>query len=156
MSLKHRGPVPVRALLVAPCAVALLAACGMLDTEREITKPPPTLVAGKGEVVTVDDDRSGSPVELRTDQKLAVRLRLAGSSHSDWTLVDFQPGVLARVGGARFEQDNTAAQYGEIAGTQSWRFEPTHPGETTLRFELRVPHSREPATAVATFAVTVR
>ncbi len=145
------------AAVVAGATCAALVGCGAFATDREpAPKPPPTLVSGSGSTVTVGDDQSGSPVELRADQRLTVRLRLAGSTRSDWVLADFQPGVLTEVGGTRFEQDATAAVYGEIAGTQSWRFAAAKPGQTLLRFELRVPRSREPPTAVATFAVTVR
>lgn len=136
-------------------SVGLLAGCGMLDTERVIEKPKPTLVHGDSGAVTITDDQSGSPVDLRADQTLTVRLRFAGTTHSDWTLVDFKPGVLTPVGKTHFEHDATAAQYGEVAGNQIWRFDATQPGQVALKFELRTAHSREPATGTATFDVTV-
>ena len=136
-------------------SAGLLAGCGMLDQDRVIEKPRPTLVSGESATITITDDQSGSPVDLRADQKLTVRLRFAGTTHSDWTLVDFKPGVLAAVGKTRFEQDPTAAQYGEVAGTQIWRFEPVRSGQVALKFELRTAHSREPATGTANFDVTV-
>ncbi len=153
MSLNFRGTWGVTALA---SALTLLGGCGAFGGDPKVGKAPSGRAADSGTTVTVGDDQSGNPVELRADQHLMVKLRYAGTSHTDWTLVGFQPGVLAPVGATRFDQDAAAAQYGEVAGTQSWRFEPTRPGQTTLRFELRVPHSREPASAVATFDVTVR
>ena len=156
MPLNFRRPGRALALLAAPCVPVLLAACGLFDTDRKVEKPPPTVVSGSGASVTVRDPQSGDPVELRAGQDLTVQLRLGGTAVSDWSLVDFQPGVLTEIGKPRFQQDVVAGTYGEIAGTQSWRFTAVKPGQVTLRFELRVPRSRDPASATATFPVTVR
>ncbi len=112
-------------------------------------------VSAAGDTVIVDDARTGSPVELRLDQQLVVRLHYEINSTAQWELTDFTPGPLAPPGPSRFDTHNGEAAV-VLGGDQVWRFKPTATGQATLNFAYRTPRSREVASRTASFVVTVR
>lgn len=171
--MSNRWMLPLRCAGLVACGS--LAACGMFGGDRSdrldrsaggsgaaaaASAPspvmaPPVTVQAVGDTVTVDDGRSGSPIELRLDQQLVVRLHYEFSSTAQWELTDFTPGPLAAPGPSRFDTRSGEGAM-ELGGDQIWRFRPTGPGQTTLNFAYRMPRSREAASRTATFAVTVR
>ena len=139
-----------------PLSMVWLSACSVLDTTRKLEKPEVKFVAAAGSTVMVTDAQTGSPVELRVDQQLIVRLATQGTSAAQWMLVGFTPGVLAAPGPSRFDRDLVSAAYAQLAGAEVWQFKPVQAGEVTLTFELRRPRGREGSIRTVTYAVTVR
>lgn len=139
-----------------PLSMVWLSACSVLDTTRKLEKPEIKLAAAAGSTVTVTDAQTGSPVELRADQQLTIRLATQGTSAAQWMLVGFAPGVLAAPGPPRFDRDLVGATYSQLAGAEVWQFKPAQAGQVTLTFELRRPRGREGSIRTVTYAVTVR
>ena len=139
-----------------PLSMVWLSACSVLDTTRKIEKPEIKLVTAAGSTVTVTDQQTGSPVELRADQHLTIRLATEGTSAARWMLVGFAPGVLAEPGPSRFDRDFVRAAYAQLAGAEVWQFKPAQAGQVTLTFELRRPRGREGSIRTVTYLVTVR
>ena len=133
-----------------------LSACSVLDTTRKIEKPKIKVAAAAGSTVTVTDQQTGSPVELRADQHLTIRLATEGTSAARWMLVGFAPGVLAEPGPSRFDRDLVSAAYSQLAGAEVWQFKSAQSGQVTLTFELRRPRGREGSIRTVTYVVTVR
>ena len=139
-----------------PLSMVWLSACSVLDTTRKLEKPEVKLVTSAGSTVMVTDQQTGSPVELRADQHLTIRLATEGTSAARWMLVGFAPGVLAEPGPSRFELDRVSATYAQLAGVEVWQFKPAQAGQVTLTFELRRPRGREGSIRTVTYLVTVR
>ena len=139
-----------------PLSMVWLSACSILDTTRQPDKPEIRLVTAAGSMVTVTDLQTGSPVEMRADQQLTIRLAIEGTSAAQWMLVGFVPGVLAAPGSSRFDRDVVSATYAHLAGAEVWQFRPAQAGQVTLTFELRRPRGREGPIRTVTYAVTVR
>ena len=139
-----------------PLSMVWLSACSVLDTTRKIEKPEIKVAAAAGSTVTVTDLQTGSPVELRADQQLTIRLATEGTSAARWTLMGFAPGVLAAPDPSRFDRDRVSATYAQLAGAEVWHFKPAQAGQVTLTFELRRPRGREGSIRTVTYAVTVR
>ena len=139
-----------------PLSMVWLSACSVLDTTRQIEKPEIKLVTAAGSTVTVTDAQTGSPVELRADQQLTVRLETQGTSSAQWMLMGFAPGVLAAPGPSRFDPDRVSAAYAQLAGAEVWQFKPAQAGQVTLTFELRRPRGREGSIRTVTYAITLR
>ena len=143
------------ATLATLLALASLSAC---STAREPPLPAaaPSVVQAPGRSsVKVLGSQSGVGVALGLAQEMVVDLPVNTTSGYEWTLVDLKPGVLS-VLGSKFERAIRSANPEEAAGTVVWRFKPEAAGTVALRFELRRPHSLEPARQTVTYDVTVR
>jgi len=108
-----------------------------------------------GHVVKLTLGSAGS-VELRQDQELQVRLATKGTTGHVWTLVEMTPGVLVQQGARTFERESLVTNIAQAAGFEVFRFKPSAPGATTLKFELRRPRDLDPAIQLASFAVSVK
>ena len=64
--------------------------------------------------------------------------------------------TIAETDGPRFRRDLRNVDAAEGTGMSEWRLHPLKAGTVTLRFEYRRPRNLEPASEVATYAVTVR
>lgn len=152
-------PTPTEAWSLAwamPLAVclALLAACATPGKARPVAVQ--AVVSSPGQAsITVSDQQSGASVVLEPGQALIVKLPSDVTSVRDWALVDLQPGVLA-LQRSSFENAMRRPLGNEYVGTAVWRFVPQAVGTVTLTFELRRPHSVQPAAQTVTYRVTVR
>ena len=106
--------------------------------------------------VNVAAEHSGSSITLEPEQELVVRLATLVSSTSEWSLVDFVPGVLAGQTAPQFERENRVSNLNEASGFEVWRFKPGTAGSVTLKFDCRRAYSLDPATQTVTYTVTVR
>ena len=134
--------------------LALLAACATGDKVKPVLVQPVVSAPGKT-LVTLTLAQAGAGVELGLDQDLLVRLATIVVDGREWTLVGLAPEVLA-ADGPRFRRDLRNVDAAEGTGTSEWRLQPLKAGTVTLRFEYRRPRNVEPASEVATYAVTVR
>ena len=134
--------------------LALLAACATGDQVKPVLVQPVVSAPGKT-LVTLTLAQAGAGVELGLDQDLLVRLATIVVDGREWTLVGLAPEVLA-ADGPRFRRDLRNVDAAEGTGTSEWRLHPLKAGTVTLRFEYRRPRNVEPASKVATYAVTVR
>ena len=133
---------------------AILAACAAGDKVKQVLVQPVVSAPGKT-LVTLTLAQAGAGVELGLDQDLLVRLATIVVDGREWTLVGLAPEVLA-ADGPRFRRDLRNVDAAEGTGMSEWRLHPLKAGTVTLRFEYRRPRNVEPASAVATYAVTVR
>lgn len=122
-------------LVVVLAAVAGLAACGGQSP------------------LTVTAKESGQTVELRSDQKLVVRLESNPSTGYRWNVVaDPNAGVLQLVSTA-YERSESNGNVVGAPETEVWTYEPAGTGTTTVRLAyFRV---FEPRNVGARFTLTV-
>jgi predicted secreted protein len=132
---------------VAGAALMLLAAC-------ETPPRPEPVVDRYG--VNVAAEHSGSSITLASGQELVVRLTTIASPTSEWSLVDFKPGVLAGKTAPEFEREIEARNPIQAVGNEVWRFRPAAAGTVTLKFHYRPMRTLDPATQTVTYTVTVR
>jgi predicted secreted protein len=142
---------------LAALTAGLLAAC----STAALNKPPrvaPTIEQPGREVVTLANAESGTTVLLARPQVLVVRLLLEHADSTaglDWALVGGSRGVV--VGGApSFEHPVRQTDGDDAGGTVVWRFTTQAPGSVSLQFDLRRPHSLDPASRSLTYSVTVK
>lgn len=134
--------------LLAGAVLALVAAC---------TAPPRPDPEVNRYGVHVAAEHSGSSIALEPGQELVVRLASLLGPSTEWSIVDFKPGVLTGPSAPRFEPEKRMSQLNEpAAGFEVWRFKPAAPGTVTLKFEYRRIRSLDPATETVTYTVTVR
>ena len=134
--------------------LALLTACATGDKVKPVLVQPVVSAPGKT-LVTLTLAQAGAGVELGLDQDLLVRLATIVVDGREWTRVGLAPEVLA-ADGPRFRRDLRNVDAAEGTGMSEWRLHPLKAGTVTLRFEHRRPRNLEPASEVATYAVTVR
>ena len=132
---------------VVGAALVLLAACA--------TPPRPAPVVDRYGV-NVAAEHSGSSITLEPGQELVVRLTTIASPTSEWSLVDFQPGVLEGQTAPKFEREIEASNPVQAVGFEVWRFRPAAAGTVTLKFDYRRMRTLDPATQTVTYTVTVR
>ena len=132
---------------VVGAALVLLAACS--------TPPRPAPVVNRYGV-NVAAEHSGSSITLASGQELVVRLTTIASPTSEWSLVDFKPGVLAGQTAPKFEREVEANNPIQAVGFEVWRFRPASAGTVTLKFDYRRMRMLDPATQTVTYTVTVR
>jgi predicted secreted protein len=135
-------------------SVALLVACSTAEKVKPVVGP--SVVQSPGQKsITVSDAQSGASIVLERGQALIVRLPIRGAAGREWTLVDLKPGVLA-VPSSRFERALRDSNPEEADGATVWHFSPDAAGTVAVRFDLRRPHSLQPAEQTVTYAVTVK
>lgn len=132
---------------VVGAALMLLAACA--------TPPPPQPEIDRYGV-NVAAEHSGSKITLEPGQELVVRLTTIASPTSEWSLVDFKPGVLTGASAPKFEREIEASNPIQAVGNEVWRFRPAAAGTVTLKFDYRRMRTLDPATQTVTYTVTVR
>jgi hypothetical protein len=132
---------------VVGAALVLLAACA--------TPPRPEPVVDRYGV-NVAVEHSGSNITLAPGQELVVRLTTIASPTSEWSLVDFKPGVLTGRTAPKFEREIEASNPIQAVGNEVWRFLPAAAGTVTLKFDYRPMRTLDPATQTVTYTVTVR
>lgn len=128
-------------------ALVLLAACS--------TPPRPEPEVDRYGVNVVAE-HSGSKITLEPGQVLVVRLTTITSPTSEWSLVDFKPGVLDGQTAPKFEREIEANNPIQAVGFEVWRFRPLAAGTVTLKFDYRRMRTLDPATQTVTYTVTVR
>ncbi len=134
--------------------LVVFAGCAAGDKPKPVAVQPLVKAAGQRSL-TVTEAQAGADVELGLEQELVVRLATSGKGDREWSLVDLAPGVLTATG-PRFQRDLVGTTADDASGVSIWRLRPSAAGSVTLRFEYRRPRSTVPATAFATYAVTVR
>ena len=132
---------------LAGAALVLLAACA--------APPPPQPEVGRYGV-NVAAEHSGSKITLEPGQELVVRLTTIASPTSEWSLVDFKPGVLTGQTAPKFEREVEASNPIQAGGFEVWRFRPAAAGTMTLKFDYRRMRTLDPATQTVSYTVTVR
>ena len=134
----------------------LMAGCSTADK----VKPPPvpSLIASPGKrSITVSELNAAASIVLEPAQELVVRLALDATQRPEWSLIEFTPGVLT-TSGSSFERARRDANINptDAVGNMVWVFKPVAAGEVTLKFDLRLPRSLEPAVRSVTYKVTAR
>ena len=132
---------------VVGAAFMLLAACAA---------PPRPEPAVDRYGVNVAAEHSGSSITLEPGQELVVRLSTIASSTSEWSLVDFKPGVLTGRTAPKFEREVEVSNPIQAVGNEVWRFRPAAAGTVTLKFDYRPMRTLDPATQTVNYTVTVR
>ena len=138
-------------------ALALLAACAGIDGPKAVDAPKPVApVANAGaKAVNVSDANAGAVVTLEPGQLLVVSLLLDVTAGVDWSLVDMTSKLLT-VQSLRFERTSRDNYLGDLGGLMVWTLKPTAPGDVTLNFDLRKPHSLLPAVRSVSFQVRIK
>lgn len=134
--------------------LVVLTGCASGDKLKPVAAQPLVKAVGQRSLA-VTEVQAGADIELGLEQELVVRLATSGKGDREWSLVDLAPGVLTATG-PRFQRDLVGTTAGDAAGQSIWRLRPSATGSVNVRFEYRRPRSTEPATAVVTYAVTVR
>jgi hypothetical protein len=106
--------------------------------------------------VNVAAEHSGASITLAPGQELVVRLTTIASHTSEWSLVDFKPGVLEGQTAPKFEREIEANNPLQAVGFEIWRFRPLGAGTVTLKFDYRPMRTLDPASQTVTYTVTVR
>jgi predicted secreted protein len=132
----------------------LLSACAAPDIPP--APPPRPEVAHPGQrTVTVTDANDGARITLEPAQALIVRLPVDVVTGMEWSLVDMKPGVLV-AGSAKFERMLRSGSVNEADGFMVWQMAPQGAGTVTLSFDLRRPHSLQPAARTLRYDVVVK
>ena len=137
----------IKSWLWAGAVAALLAACAAPPR-------PPLEVNAFG--VHVAAEHNGSAITLEPGQALVVHLSTNVSQNQEWSLVDFEPGVLTGPSASAFEREARSSNFSEASGAAVWRFMPAAAGTVTLKFDYRNPRALEPASRTVNYTVTVR
>lgn len=138
-AMKQWSVIGAAALLLAACAAP--------------TRPEPRIDRYG---VNVAVEHSGSSITLEPGQELVVRLTTIASPTSEWSLVDFKPGVLEGKTSPEFVRENEARNPIQAVGFEVWRFRPAAAGTVTLKFDYRSMRTLDPATQTVTYTVMVR
>lgn len=135
-------------------ALVMLVGCAAGDKPKPAVTLPLVKAVGQ-QSLTVTEAQAGAEVELGREQELIVRLTTSGTAGREWSLVDLAPGVLVATG-PKFQRALVSSTDDDASGQSIWRLRPSAAGSVSLRFEYRRPRNTEAATAVVTYAVTVR
>jgi len=99
---------------------------------------------------------TGSPIELRSDQELLVRLPNNPAMAYRWSLAAAPAAVLRLEGLPALEQDPTRSTMGAPV-VEIWRFTTAHTGRQVLVFDYRLPWETDtPPARRLSFTVNVR
>jgi predicted secreted protein len=148
------APAPRVRVLVLVAMLATLDACGSVEAPKLPVAQAVIQKPGQ-KIVRVSIDDSGADIVLEPSQQLAISLELKVRTGLDWSLVDFQPGVLA-VQRTRFEPSSRPIDYEQGIGYSEWQMKAEAPGRVTLKFDLRRARSLDPPAQTVTFNVSVQ
>jgi predicted secreted protein len=134
-------------------SLALFAGCA--STGADAPKAVPPVASAGAKVVNVSEANAGAVITLERDQLLIVSLLMDVSAGVDWSLVDMTSSLLT-VQSLRFDRTFRDSFLGDLGGQMVWTLKPTAPGDVTLNFDLRKPHSLMPAVRSISFQVHVK
>ncbi|MDQ4005985.1 MAG: protease inhibitor I42 family protein [Actinomycetota bacterium] len=104
--------------------------------------------AGEPDLLTLDQDDSGTDVRLAVGEEMEVRLRSNASTGYSWQLAgdDLDEDVL-QVISSEYEPDEGSEDLAGAGGTEIWRFRARGPGSVPVALEYTFggDETREPA-----------
>jgi len=143
------------AALVLAAMLAPLAGCTTPEMPKPAVATQAVIQKPGQKTIRVSSENSGASIVLEPSQQLVVSLALKVGTRLEWSLVDLKPGVLA-VQSSRFEWSSRPADFDAGIGVSIWQLKVDAPGSVVLKFDLRRPHSLDPAQETVTYDVTVK